>query len=194
MNAGQAVVLVLCFAILGWIVFLYTTKKGKALRNKAIDEKKADAAKGEVLREYITRIGGRVAGKYLTGHPDMPEPVDQVVVGAEGGNLLIVHGRSAEPVPMATIPLEAIENIFSEDHSTVKERVTASRFLLQGELAYLNKKQEKVEVHYVVVKWKDGRFQHDTIFEFAGATSIPDANALRSMLIRLANTSVQVSE
>lgn len=187
MNAGGILLLVLSAALLGWALFLMFSKKGKAMRQKAEDDKRALEEQGVRLAEYVRSIGGVKAGKYLTGHPELPAPIDTVVVGVEGVDMVILNGRASDAVGAARIPLAAIENIYSEDHSTMRERVTASRLLMQGDLAYLNKKQEKVEVHYVVVKWRDGKFQHETIFENTGKDSISEANALRSLLIKHAN-------
>ena len=55
--------------------------------------------------------------------------------------------------------------------------------LLVGPLAFAWKKKEKKECAYIIIQWNDGRFNHETLFEFTGTGSIQSANTGRNNLI-----------
>lgn len=44
--------------------------------------------------------------------------------------------------------------------------------------------KEKNELAYLTIEWNDGKFDHETIFEFEGVGSMQNANTARNKLIK----------
>lgn len=150
--------------------------------------KKASATNKENAQQRTAvaqETGAMPAGKYLTGHPTIATPVVNVSVGFKDANAIILSQSAGKLLELGTIPLAAITNIAAEDHSAMERRPTFSGYLALGNLAALQ--TQKVIRHYVTIEWKDGRFSHETIFEFEGKNSPAMSNALRSRIIQQAN-------
>ena len=58
--------------------------------------------------------------------------------------------------------------------------------MLTGVFAFAWKKKTKHELAYITIYWNDGKFDHETIFEFEGRNAMTRANSSRNKLINLA--------
>lgn len=126
-------------------------------------------------------------GKYVHGHPELDKPCEGTIGFLQGGKLVIFNQGTNElaiPTKIAEIEMSKIKNVTIEDATTIEKRVTVGRLLTVGIFAFALKKTEKTELSYLVVSWNDGRFDHDTIFEYAKQGAVENANTARNMLIR----------
>lgn len=127
-----------------------------------------------------------LSGKYISGHPDINDPVDNssIVFTAKG---LAIQNRAKSSIGL--IPPDQIKDVSVEDASTIQTRVTATRLLTLGVLAFAAKKKQVSNEFYVTISWNDGRFDHETIFEFTGKEANTQANTLRNGLISICRQS-----
>lgn len=126
-----------------------------------------------------------VCGKMVGGHPDFDEIISKTIIFSKGGMLEILYGLPGMiPVFKAKIPLAAVKNVLAEDQTTVEKRVTVGRLLTLGVFAFALKKKTKNQLAYLTIEWNDGRFDHDTIFEFEGNGALQNANIARNKLIK----------
>ena len=135
-------------------------------------------------------------GKFICGHPAIDIPLDKTFI-LDNKDALDIYRDAISPnsfLEFASIPAKiteinknSIEDITIEDASTIEKRVTVTRLALTGLFAFALKKKQKNELMYVVIKWKDGKFKHDTIFEFEGQGAIERANRSRNKLIKSLN-------
>lgn len=187
MKVIAGIVFVLAIVGICYGLYLKYTKKGqqklKDNERKIAEQQEQAAESNRVLKD----MNAMQAGKYLTGHPTLIQSVEKVVVGYDNGKAVIIQINGPALDRLATIPLLDIKNVSAEDVSTVEKRVSASRYLSMGNLAYLAPKEVRKERHYVTIEWQDGKFAHETIFEFEGKDSIAKSNAFRSALIQQAN-------
>ncbi|MCL2291213.1 MAG: hypothetical protein FWC34_11035 [Bacteroidetes bacterium] len=159
------IIIVIALIIVAFCYFMYVTSK----KNK------------EKLREKGFNPDGLVLNvKYMCGHPDLNEPVT-THLGLKDGGIYLVQNFGVE---LATIPENKIKNIYVEDSTTIQHRPTVVRFLALGLLAFAWQKKKKDEQAYLGIEWNDGRFDHDTIFEFEGVDSVMRANTARNKLIQ----------
>lgn len=116
---------------------------------------------------------------YKCGHPslDDPRPLNMALLG---GNILLLGSNGKQ---VAGIEGRLIKNIAAEDQSTFERRVTLARMALVGIFAFAIKKKKKDELAYLTIEWSDGRFEHHTMFEFAGTGSMNNANKIRNKII-----------
>jgi hypothetical protein len=126
------------------------------------------------------------AGKYIGGHPDMDQPVQNVSLFFKGDELLLycIYPTTHNAEKVGTIKKDSIKSIVVEDATTVEKRVTVGRLLAVGVFAFAMKKTEKHELAYMIISWNDGKFEHETIFEVIGGGAIEHANTVRNALIR----------
>ena len=47
--------------------------------------------------------------------------------------------------------------------------------------------ENKKELAYLTINWKQGKFNHDTYFEFEGKDAMQKANTARNEIIKLVN-------
>lgn len=120
-------------------------------------------------------------GKYISGHPGINNPVLGVTAVMSEDILKIISNGAV----LGEINKKSILGIDLEDGTTIERRVTVGRLLVAGVFAFALKKAKKHELAYVVIKWNDGKFNHDTIFEFEGLGSLTQANSSRNVLVRL---------
>jgi len=99
------------------------------------------------------------AGKYIAGHPDIPNSLSNFTIGLKGNDVLLIQNiPNQNPViPMerkvlTKINYDSIQNIVIEDASTVEKRVTATRFLAFGVFAFAAQKTTKTSLHYVIIE------------------------------------------
>lgn len=124
------------------------------------------------------------AGKYTTGHPDIDKPIDRTEFLISDSELKIYAIKDTAPSYVASIPFDKIKNIIVEDESTVRRRVTVARLLTVGIFAFALKKKKVDKLFYLIFEWNDGRFDHETIFEFTGSILQGDPNTLRNKIIK----------
>lgn len=121
-----------------------------------------------------------LSGKYISGHPGINSPVEKTTIAFTAQGLVIQNGTRAA---IALIPPDQIKNVSVEDASTVQSRVTATRLLALGVFAFAAKKKQMTTDFYLTIKWNDGRFDHETIFEFTDTNANAQANTLRNAII-----------
>ncbi len=134
------------------------------------------------------------AGKYLTGHSQITTSNVKVYVYSKN-DILYIAENSVNIKELGSIPLKEITNVTLEDASTIEKRVTATRLLTLGVFAFAAQKNEKHKLFYLVISWKEGKFDQDTIFEFEEPQVVPknqptalqNANVLKSEIMKLSN-------
>ena len=157
-----AVIIIVVYSI------VITVKKKKVLKQLGFNPK--DAIK---------------TGKYTIGHPDLDKTEAITEVFIKDGLLnIFTTDKNGKTVLKANIPCSNIKNVIIEDASTMKHRVTVGRLLTIGVFAFAAKKNKKREMSYLIIEWSDGRFDHETIFEFSGAGAIEDGNTARNKIIK----------
>lgn len=126
--------------------------------------------------------------KYVSGHPDMDTSgidISFLIKDNSIGLYFIPSGlMMSDPIKHGSIPVASIKNIIAEDKTTVEKRVTVGRLLMTGVFALAWKKKKVTEAAYLIIEWNDGRFDHETIFEFSGAGAMQAANTARNALIK----------
>jgi hypothetical protein len=151
----------------------------------------------EKKSEKISKLGYDTAneinvGKYIGGHPQINDELKTVSIFSKNNDLTIVRyyedNRITTPTFIATIPISNIKNISIENKSTIEKRVTIGRMLLVGPFAFAWKKKDVNELAFLVIVWNDGRFEHETVFEFEGKGSMQTANTSRNSLIKTVNS------
>ena len=149
-------------------LFLYIGIKGLKKKNAAIKEG------AYVKSQLINNI------KYTCGHPNINKPeIMMLGIKTDGIHIMSLFGKERAVIPDANI-----KNISIEDASTIQRRPTVVRFLALGILAFAWQKKKKDEQAYLVIEWNDGRFDHDTIFEYTGIGSTQKANEARNKIIK----------
>jgi hypothetical protein len=128
------------------------------------------------------------AGKYIAGHPEIDKSLKMVSIFPKGDWLYIFEhpngSRINMPIHKAGIQMKSIKNILAQDSSTIEKKVTIGRLLTVGIFAFAIKKNKKNELAYLTIEWNDGKFDHETYFEFEGKNAIQKANTARNALIR----------
>lgn len=161
------VILIVIFLIL-FVVALFL-KQYKELK----DFKEA----GFLLQYFV------YTNRYIGGHPEIDKPQPSASLYPKDDKLLIFNNVSGTK-EIASIPKKSIKNIVLEDQTTIEKRVGLIRMLAAGILAFAMMKTEKNELAYLVIEWNDGRFDHETAFEFSGEGALTRANEARNKLIR----------
>jgi hypothetical protein len=122
-------------------------------------------------------------GRYVGGHPDIDTPIERLRGAIKDGNLMLFL-ELVPPTHKGNIPLNKIKKISIEDESTVTKRITVGRLLAVGVFALAWKKKQLEEHVYVVIEWNDGRFDHETIFEYEGTGSRESGNIIRNWMLK----------
>ncbi len=126
-----------------------------------------------------------ITGKYLSGHPDLNAPILPTAIYSKDNKLEIVLDIPFSlPKKEAIIDNSTIKNVLAEDQTTIEKKVTVGRLLAVGVFAFALKKKKKTELAYLTIEWNDGRFDHDTIFEFEGAGAMQKANTARNQIMK----------
>lgn len=124
-------------------------------------------------------------GKYVGGHPYINDAIPKTIIFPKDGILeIMLDAPMALPIKKGNIQNSYIKNILAEDQSTVEKRVTVGRLLMTGIFAFAWKKKKKNELAYLTIEWNDGRFDHETIFEFEGVGSMQNANTARNKIMK----------
>lgn len=169
------ILIIILFAVLVIILGINTNKK----------EKQNNEAFKNMGYDMSNKIE---SGKYLGGHPDINNEIARTLIFSNGDIIEIFNFIPFKiPTKIGAINKSAIKNIIAEDQSTIESRVTAGRLLTVGVFAFAWKKKKKVELAYLTIEWNDGRFDHETIFEFEGLKALQRANTTRNNLIKTIN-------
>lgn len=141
----------------------------------------------ETLKEQGYWVDKKIlSGKYIAGHPDIDAPIKETAIYPVDGKLVIMEAEGFKlPEKRAEIEFDKITNIAVEDNATIEKRVTVARLLLTGIFAFALRKNKKTEMAYLVVDWNDGKFNHETIFEFTEKGAMQNANTARNALIKM---------
>lgn len=127
-------------------------------------------------------------GKYVAGHPDLNNPLKITAIFPHSDALKIFEypygDVSSMPVEKGTIPNSSIKNVLAEDETTIEKKVTVGRLLAVGVFAFALKAKKKNELAYLTIQWNDGRFDHETYFEFEGTGAMQKANIARNNIIK----------
>ncbi|NCC88563.1 MAG: hypothetical protein EOM05_12010 [Clostridia bacterium] len=118
--------------------------------------------------------------KYTCGHPAIDYPGQYMLRFKEGN----IHICTALKKELGVIPGDKIKDITVEDETTFKDKVTLGRIALVGVFAFAIPKKKKVELAYLTISWNDGRFDHNTIFEYEGFAALMSANTHRNNIIK----------
>jgi hypothetical protein len=151
-----------------------------------ISGKKSAKKSLELGYDYTQKI---ILGNYISGHPEIDKSCKKVNLIPKDGKLDLLYMPVSEqalvPVYLGSLSPELITNITVEDQSTFERRITLTRVALVGVFALLWKKKKKNELAYLTLFWNDGKFDHETLFEFEGINSIENANTSRNQLIKI---------
>ncbi len=164
------------FFIIIFIVFILFMIIGATAKvNPSIESFEATYKKS--LSELI------LAGTYVSGHPLLDNSLKDIRLLLDENSVKIFTLIITTVTLKADIPKDSITNVSMEDASTIQNRVTVGRLLLTGIFAFAWKKKTKQECAYLVIEWKQGQFNNETIFEFEGTGSIQKANTIRNKFI-----------
>jgi hypothetical protein len=167
--------IVIIVIVLFIILVIYGSKQIKG-NEKKMTEKGFDISK---------RI---LSGKYIAGHPDLDESIQITTIFPKDDSLVIMEESgvniSVEKAIKAKIKNSEIKNIIVEDQSTIEKRITVGRLLAVGVFAFALKKKKKNEIAFVTIEWNDGKFDHETIFEFEGTDAMQKANTARNKMMK----------
>lgn len=130
-------------------------------------------------------------GKYVGGHIDLDKEIERCSGFVNSDNLIIYEQQYAFSAAnqKTTIKLDSISNIAVMDKSSFDNKVTIGRALLVGVFALAWKKKKKNELAFLAIDWKQGKFEHSTIFSYEGKNAMQDANTARNKLIKDINSS-----
>lgn len=125
------------------------------------------------------------AGKYISGHIKIDKPQEKcsLYVKEDIVKIYTVNKSTLTNVFLANIEKQKIKKISLEDQTSIQKRVGLKRMLAIGIFAFAVKKKVKEELSYIIIEWSDGKFDHETVFEFEGKGSVTQANELRNKLI-----------
>ncbi len=174
----------LVLVVIGFFQAAKKTSKSKHEKEKELSDKYNLDESNELF-----------SAKYLGGHPSINNNGDLRVF--HKNNQLVLVSFFTELVSddkvgqydkydfyiCGSIDFASIKEVTLEDQSTIENRITVGRMLLVGPLAFAWKKKEKIESAYLILDWNDGTFNHKTLFEFTGSSSMQKANTARNKLI-----------
>lgn len=180
--ATESWVIIVVFIVIFIIVMIHENIKSGKVNEEA-------KAKGDDPHSY------KEIGTYIGGHPSVDKQKtyvlarknDQVIEFWEG--IMGYNGEFSSSHPDKIegfeIPIEAVEDIRIEDKTSIEREVGAGRMFLVGMYAFAWKKKKKNEMAFVVIKWKKGKFENETLFAFEGKGSVTKANTARNELIKM---------
>jgi len=177
MTSGIVLIAIVFIAI----VFIFVLVGISAIKTNKEDLKKLTDANID-QNEFID------SGKLLTGHPMVDKQIEETKMYIKE-NIIYLHEKRKEKlypvIPhFALIESSKIKDVIIEDASTIEKRITATRLLTVGLFAFALKKKEKNELAYLTIKWNDGKFDNETIFEFKGIDATQRGNTVRNSIIR----------
>lgn len=156
------------------VVIVYATKKMK---------KQNQWKKDFDVKSFVR------SGSLVYGHPDVDKTIKLSGFHLKNNNIELYEYYdeqfNVKALKIGDIPFERISNVLSEDQSTIESRISATRLVLVGVFALAWKKKKKNELGYLTVFWNDGKFDHETVFEFEGKDAVQRANSVRNILIKI---------
>ena len=121
------------------------------------------------------------AGCFLTGHPQVSEPVGNAMLGF-GEERIFLFGSGA--MPLGSVSYGSIVGVFVESHAAVLSRFSQERMLRLGHRFLGFRARETADGSYVVVEWLDEKGErHDGIFCFEGLAADARARAFRDAIL-----------
>lgn len=146
--------------------------------------------KAKKLKDYgINSLSDiKSIGKYVGGHPRMDDLIEFCSWYKKGNELIFCQKKNKYeeyPKQAMSIPINAISDVVLEDSSTMDRRVTLGRALLVGVFALAWRKNKKNEMAFVAVEWRDGQFNHSTMFAYEGNGAMQKANTDRNAIIQV---------
>jgi hypothetical protein len=129
-----------------------------------------------------------ISGKYISGHPDISMTNVTTAIGFNRNLLgIFITVFKIPGTNLGSIDLKEITDVTVEDATTLEKRITATRLLAIGIFAFAAKKKKVHELYYVTIKWKNGKFEQEAIFEFEGKNSVQNAYNLKNKIMEHAN-------
>lgn len=133
-----------------------------------------------------------ILGKYVGGHPELDNTVLNVFSFKHQNCLTLYAKLYKKPGDIGTvyfdhltdIPIDNIKGISIEDASSIDKKVTLGRVLLVGVFALAWKKKKKNEEAFLNINWTDGKYEHETLFQFEDKGAFQEANKVRNSLIK----------
>lgn len=183
METLQAI-LILIFLLMAIGLFLWYDKKHTKANNERRRKEKENYK--SLLSKYEITLTVN-AGKYLTGHIELNNPISNVFIGFSKERLYIISKEIPEGIIKGTIDYNKIENILVEDASTIENRITATRLALVGVFAWAIKKKEKHVLYYTTIVNSNGRFTNEVVFEFEGEKAMMDSTRLKNEIVKKIN-------
>jgi len=174
---SQIPALGIVFILIGVIPSIFIIRSFKPKTQAQLDkieENKKNKYKGYKKEDILFFL------PYKCGHPNIDRP-NVLNIGFKDKN---IHFLNFKFDSVALIENEKIKNILVEDQTTFEKKVTLARMAMVGVFAFALKKNKKNEIAYLTISWNDGRFDHDTIFEFQGIGSMAKANQIRNRMIK----------
>jgi len=121
------------------------------------------------------------AGCFLTGHPQINEPVGSATLGF-GEERVYLFGSGA--MPLGSVSYGSIVGVSVESHSAVLARFSSERMMRLGHHSLSFRARETADGSYVIVEWLDDKGErHDGIFCFEGLAADTRARAFRDAIL-----------
>lgn len=170
--------LILIVAFIIFLVFIIKIGSNENERTELAVEKR-----GFKLTDLIP------IGNYSGGHPRIDKNIENLVFRKNENELYFYIQKYRHELPsyIMSIPIISITDIQVEDATTMEKRITLGRVLLVGVFALAWKKKKKNELAFVVIEWKEGKFNNSTTFSFEGTDAMSKANIARNALIKHCN-------
>lgn len=148
-----------------------------------------------ILKKKLDKSKFMKSETLLSGHPDVDKSMTNTLVEFRDNNIRIVrvndynlfYGDLEMPTFVASIPLDSVSNVIIEDKTQIEKKITAGRLLLVGVFALAWKKKKVMEMQFVNVIWKVGKFENNTIFMFEGSGSLERANSFANSIKKAAS-------
>ena len=169
----------LIFLIIIVVIIFFVVKTSK--RNKLI--KQEFLLQGYDIEHII------YTSNYISGHPDIDKGGKSFLI-KKGDEIKIYFGFitqdknktfTTKPEFKASIPIANIKNVLAEDKSTIQSRLSYTKIAFG---IGLNEKH-KTERAFLVIEWNDGKFDHETVFDFEDKNAMQKANIGRNQLIKI---------
>lgn len=133
-----------------------------------------------------------ILGKYIGGHPEIDSTLQNVFSFKHRNRLTLYAKLYKIPGDIGTvyfkhitdISIDNIKGINIEDATSIDKKVTLGRVLLVGVFALAWKRQKKNEAAFLNIIWVDGKYEHETLFQFENKGSLQEANKVRNSLIK----------
>lgn len=186
---GTSAIIYLCLFFVLIIIFVFSVPSIPGFFEVNKKTTKGSAVKSLDKTKFIR------SGTLLNGHPNVDYSINNSVVEFRDNDLRIYrvsdynyfYYGEGKPTFVASIPLASISNIVIEDKTQIEKRISAGRLLLVGVFALAWKKKEVMEMQFVTVTWKPGKFENNTLFVFEGSGSMEHANRFSNAIKRAAS-------